>query len=182
MIDPQTLETLEFCAIDFESAGTATGKTDAPIQVGMVSWSLEKGIIEQWSSYIYTDQDITWAAQKVHGIKTSDLIDAPKMALLWPRFKAMLGGRTLVAHGHGTEKRYLGAFPGHNFGPWVDTLQLARATLPDLENHSLGTVCKELQLVGKINEVVPQKTWHDALYDAVASILVLECIVSITPE
>lgn len=174
MIDPQRLETLEFCAIDFESAGTATGKTDAPIQVGMVSWSKEKGIIEQWSSYIYTDRDVTWAAQKVHGIKKFDLMEAPKMALLWPRFKAMLGGRVLVAHGHGTEKRYLRAFPGHNFGPWVDTLQLARTTLPNLKNHALETVCKELQLVEKINQLVPQKNWHNALYDAVASMLVLE--------
>jgi len=167
-----------FTAIDFESAGTAPGKTDAPVQIGTCSWTSTNGISDTWISYIYTDQDITWSAQKVHGITHADLRNAPKMMLLWPAIKRRLKNNIVVAHGHGTEKRFLHAFPGHGFGPWLDTLQLSRAAWPNLPSHSLGDLCKSLDLEEKVTAVVPEKTWHDALYDAVASIILLEKIIT----
>ncbi len=128
-------------------------------------------------SYIHTDQDITWAAQKVHGITHQDLKDAPKFFQLWPSIKRRLKGAAVVAHGHGTEKRFLHAFPGHGFGPWIDTLQLARSAFPDAPSHSLGELCEMLELSEKVSQLVPQKSWHDALYDAAASIILLEHII-----
>ena len=176
---------ITFTAIDFESAGTAPGKTDAPVQIGTCSWSTEDGVTDSWISYIHTLQEITWSAQKVHGITHEDLANAPKLMLLWPKIKSRLKGRAVVAHGHGTEKRFLHAFPGHGFGPWIDTLQLSRAAWPQLPSHSLGDLCIALNLEAKVTEHVPDKTWHDALYDAVASIILLEKIIvdfSLTDE
>ncbi len=167
-----------FTAIDFESAGTAPGKTDAPVQIGTCTWNSTDGVSDTWISYIHTDQDITWSAQKVHGITHEDLREAPKLILLWPKIKRRLKNRAVVAHGHGTEKRFLYTFPGHGFGPWIDTLQLSRAAWPELPSHSLGDLCKALQLEDKVTELVPKKTWHDALYDAMASIILLEKIIS----
>ena len=83
----------------------------------------------------------------------------------------------VVAHGHGTEKRYLRNFPGHGFGPWVDTLLLSRAAWPDLKSHGLGDLCEHFGLTNKINDLVPDKTWHDALYDATASLVLLEYLI-----
>lgn len=175
---PSVIRETIFTAIDFESAGTATGKTDAPVQVGTTSWSLDQGITDTWTSYIHTDQEITWSAQKVHGITSEDLKDAPKLMLLWPQLKRRLSSAAVVAHGHGTEKRFLNAFPGHGFGPWIDTLQLSRAAWPQMEDHSLGSICQAHQLHHAVSEVVPDRTWHDALYDAAASIILLEHIIS----
>lgn len=166
-----------FTAIDFESAGTAPGKTDAPVQIGTCTWNLTNGVSDTWISYIHTEQDITWSAQKVHGITHEDLRDAPKLMLLWPQIKRRLKNKAVVAHGHGTEKRFLHAFPGHGFGPWIDTLQLSRAAWPNLPSHSLGDLCESLGLTEKVTSLVPEKTWHDALFDAVASIILLEKIV-----
>ena len=56
---------------------------------------------------------------------------------------------------------------------WVDTLQLSRAAWPELESHSLGEICNHFNLENKVTSLVPNKTWHDALYDAVASLLFL---------
>ena len=168
---------ITFTAIDFESAGSASGKTDAPIQIGTTSWNSEQGITDTWMSYIHTDRDITWAAQKVHGISKDDLVEAPKMYLLWPEVKKRLANCAVVAHGHGTEKRFLRAFPGHGFGPWIDTLHLSRKIWPDLESHSLGSVCEHCNIVEKIKDVVPDKSWHDALFDAAASMILLEFII-----
>jgi len=167
-----------FTALDFESAGTATGRTDAPIQIGAATLSPDSENFDIWESYIYTDKPITWAAQKVHGITKEDLADAPKLMLLWPEIKKRLAGCAVVAHGHGTEKRFLRAFPGHGFGPWVDTLNLSRAVYPELESHSLSKVCETLNLKAQIDAIVHDKTWHDALYDAVASIVLLKEIIT----
>ncbi len=163
-----------FAAIDFESAGAERGKTDVPVQIGMATWSIANGHTDAFVSFLHTERKISWAAQKVHGITTADLAGAPPLMTLWPEIKRRLGGNIVVAHGHGTEKRYLRAFPAHGFGPWVDTLQLYRAAFPDLPSHSLGDLCEQFQLTHKVSSYVAEKTWHDALYDSVASLVLLE--------
>jgi len=166
-----------FAAIDFESAGADRGKTDVPVQVGMATWSLKAGHSDHFVSFIRADQTITWSAQKIHGITSEDLAEAPPLMLLWPQIQATLSGRIVVAHGHGTEKRYLRAFPAHGFGPWVDTLQLSRAAWPELKSHGLGDICEHFCLIQAVTDLVPDKTWHDALYDATASLILLKHLV-----
>lgn len=167
-----------FAGIDFESAGAERGKTDVPVQIGMASWSLEKGHHDPFVSFLKTERSITWSAQKVHGITTADLADAPALMMLWPKIKATLGGNIVVAHGYGTEKRYLRAFPAHGFGPWVDTLLLSRAAWPELSSHALGDICEHFSLTPSIKKLVPDKTWHDALFDTVASLVLLEHLIT----
>ena len=162
-----------FTAIDFESAGAVRGGTDSPVQVGIALWSVEAGHDDTFVSYLYTDQPIHWAAKQVHGIGPEHLAEAPSLLLLWPEFKKRLAGAIVVAHGKGTEKRFLRAFPGHGFGPWIDTLLLARAAWPDLPSHSLGNLCEAHGLTTTIQALVPEKSWHDALFDAVASLALL---------
>ena len=91
--------------------------------------------------------------------------------------KRRLAGAVVVAHGKGTEKRFLRAFPGHGFGPWIDTLLLARAAWPDLPDHSLGALCESHGLKDRIRTLVPEKSWHDALFDAVGSLVLLEHLI-----
>jgi len=166
-----------FTAIDFESAGAARGVADSPVQVGLASWSLAEGHGNNFVSYLMTDRPVQWSARKVHGIGPEDLKDAPSLLSLWPELKVRLGGAVVVAHGKGTEKRFLRAFPGHGFGPWIDTLLLARAAWPDLPDHSLGALCEQRNLTEKVRAIVPDKSWHDALFDAAASLVLLEHLV-----
>ncbi|MDA7619791.1 3'-5' exonuclease [Akkermansiaceae bacterium] len=166
-----------FTAIDFESAGTAKGKTDSPVQVGLASWSAKRDLHEPFVSFLHCDQKITWAAQKVHGITTEDLLNAPTLLSLWPVLKKQLNNSLIVAHGHGTEKRFLRAFPGHSFGPWIDTLQLARAAWPHEKSHSLGDLCTSLGL-DNFCQHAPGKSWHDALYDSLASLALLKHLIT----
>lgn len=167
-----------FAGIDFESAGAVRGKTDVPVQIGIATWSTTHGHRDAFVSFIRADRKITWAAQKVHGIRSEELADAPPFMGLWPEVKNRLHKRPVVAHGHGTEKRYLRAFPGHGFGPWIDTLQLARAAWPELPSHALGDLCDQFDLSRIVSQHVPGKQWHDALYDATASLVLLEWIIN----
>lgn len=166
-----------FAAIDFESAGVAKGDTDTPIQIGIaVMPGLEVAAVESFVSYLHTDRPVTWQASQVHGITTADLAGAPTMMSLWPEVKARLGGRLVVAHGAGTEKRFLRAYPMHGFGPWVDTLQLARRFWPGVRDYSLETLIAAGGLQNDLDAACPDRRFHDALYDAVASLLVLRHI------
>lgn len=168
----------EFVAIDFESAGATRGATDEPVQI---AWAAMRGTTllpdSFFSSYLHTDAPITWSAQKVHGITRQDLLGAPTFNSLWPQIRSALAGRTLIAHGAGTEKRFLRTFPLHGFGPWIDTVALSRRFLPTLPDHALGTISNALGLTPLLTELVPNGCWHHALFDAAASLLIVRHII-----
>lgn len=165
-----------WAAVDFESAGASPGRNDEPVQVGMATWR-GAGFGEFFRSYIRSPVSITRSARAVHGIADEDVASAPAMTALWPEFKARLGGAVVLAHGAGTEKRFLRVFPMHGFGPWLDTLAMARAALPDLPDHSLGTVTRAIGCEDEVHALCPGYGWHDALFDAVACLVVLRSVV-----
>ena len=168
---------LAFAAIDFESAGAAPGETDQPIQVGIVRVEPIFGEAELFCSYISCDHPVRWSASKVHGITTADLQDAPSMLDLWADFRRLLSGCVVVGHNPSTEQRFLSAFPAHGFGPWLDTLALARHCMPGLPDYSLSAVCAALRIEPEVSRRVPGCSWHHALFDAVGSLEVLRAIV-----
>jgi len=130
-------------------------------------------------SYVKAQGTVTWAARKVHGITDSMIKDAPCFMDLWPRIKADMEGCWIVAHGAATEKRFLRVFPFHSFGPWVDTLDLARAVYPNLPSHALGEVIKAAGLENDPEIRGEDFRWHDARCDAVASLVLLRHLISV---
>lgn len=130
-------------------------------------------ISESFSSFLFTDQPITWAARKVHGIRAKDLAGSPRLPDLWPDIHRLLQNRWLVAHGSATERRFLRAFPFHGFGPWVDTLKISRAVWPEKNSFALGDLVLDLDLEEDLRRALPGFRWHDALSDATASLVLL---------
>lgn len=167
---------IEFAAIDFESAGVQRGATDVPVQIGIAT--LRGGLIDgHFRSYLHSDRPIAWSARRVHGIGDEELRNAPSLLSLWPELRSRLSNRWIVSHGAGTEKRFLRAFPAHGFGPWVDTLKLCRAALPAADSHSLGALAAQLDCEEECLASLPDFRWHDALCDAVGSLVVLRQII-----
>lgn len=168
-----------FAALDFESAGEAPGLTDAPVQAGI---ALMQGVAIDtagfFRTYINPRRPVTWSAQKVHGISAARLSDAPDLHALWPDFRDRLHGRIVVAHGAGTEKRFLRAFPMHGFGPWLDTVTLSRRAWPGLPDYSLEGLAVALGFRSELDALCPGLTFHDALYDAAGSLLVLRALIN----
>lgn len=176
------LQDLSWAAIDFESAGTVPGETDCPVQVGIVRveklFSAEPRL---FTSYIACHRPVRWSAAKVHGITAATLADAPEFTSLWPDLRELLRGAVVLGHNPATEKRFLRTFPGHGFGPWVDTLALARQAAPTLPDHSLSCVCDALGITDSVTALVNDAAharWHDALYDAAASLQLLRTLVA----
>lgn len=171
---------LPVAAIDFESAGAAPGETDQPVQVGIVrAESLLTPLSAEslFVSYIACNRPVRWSAAKVHGITTEKLQGAPAFVSLWPELRARLGNAAVVGHNPATEQRFLRAFPGHGFGPWLDTLALSRRALPGLGDYSLSAVCEALGLTAELQALMPRRQWHDALFDAAGSLLILRFLV-----
>ena len=168
-----------FAALDFESAGEAPGMTDAPVQVGIACMRGTDVLTDDFfRTYINPRRAVTWAAQKVHGITTGQLVTAPDMKSLWPEFRSRLSGHIIVAHGIGTEKRFLRTFPFHGFGPWLDTVIIARRAWPGLGDYTLECLASALGFGPELDKLCPGLAFHDALYDAVGSLLVLRALVS----
>ncbi|MGJ8634337.1 MAG: 3'-5' exonuclease [Luteolibacter sp.] len=176
--DLRKVRDVVFAGIDFEGAGAQRGMEDWPVQIGMGTWSLEDGFGNFYDSYLEREGRVDWYAKKIHGIEEEDLEGAPSLLSLWPEVNGRLGnGAVPVAHAKGTEKRFLRVFPGNPFDPWVDTLLLSRAAMPDKRKHSLGILCEGVGLGDRVRELVPGRDWHDALFDAVASLVLLEWMV-----
>ena len=163
--------------LDFETTGAVAGHPDEPWQVGMVELQAGRVTGRYHESYlrVAAARPFNPYAPGRHAEIRHVLAAAPPLADLWPVWRPWLEGRPLAAHNIGTEKKFLQRVaPLHEFGPWIDTLKLARRVRPDLEGHSLAEVCEALGLVGRARELCPGREWHDALFDAFASALVLE--------
>lgn len=163
--------------LDFESTGAVRGHADEPWQVGMVEMRAGRVTGRYHESYLRVSaaRPFNPYAPGRHAEIRAVLAAAPPPAELWPVWRPWLEGRPLAAHNVGTERKFLQrAAPLHELGPWIDTLQLARHVRPNLAGHSLAEVCAALGLVARVREFCPGREWHDALFDAFASALVLE--------
>ena len=171
------LKNLEFASIDFESTGHREGIGDEPIQVGIaVMKGFEIDENSFFRSYIKPSDDlqITIRSQSVHRIKNEQLEKSPVLFELWPKINELLSKRVVVAHGAGTEKRFLRSFPMHGFDIWIDTLQLAKKVLPESTDYSLGALVYDIGANEDLKTICPELDWHDALFDAVASLFLLK--------
>lgn len=178
---PELLERdgLLLAAIDFESVPAADGSGDVPVQIGIVTGTNARVDAGQaWSSYVCPG--VPLSPRK--GMRLAPEIEgAPSLLSLWPRVRDSLQGRWLVAHGVGTEKRFLRAFPGHGFGPWMDTLRWSRAAYPELTSHGLGDLCAGLGLEPTIRAFNLGEGWHEALFDALAALCLCQHFLAMLP-
>ena len=139
---------MEFAAIDFETTGYENGEKNEPWQLGLA---------------LVRDCAVVETREWFFG--TALTPDSQSIFDQWDDFAPHLIGRRLVAHNIATERTILTRLaPLTKWGPWVDTLKLARARYPKLPSYALGDLCA---MFGCVRDI-PGRTWHDALFDAVA--------------
>jgi DNA polymerase-3 subunit epsilon len=149
---------MEFVALDFETTGYENGQTNEPWQLGLA---------------VVRDLEIVETREWFFG--TAQSPETETLMAQWDSFFPFLRGRRLVAHNLATERTILTRIaPLTKWGPWVDTLKVARARYPKLPSYALGDLCSMFGCVPQL----PGRTWHDALYDAVACAQ-LACFLSV---
>ena len=169
---------LEITVLDYESTGVFAGYPNEPWQIGLVSLKAGKVAMDSmFGSLLRVDANRPFNphAPGRHALLRNEIAEAPTPQDLWSQIKPRLLGLPLCAHNVATEKKFLRAMaPMHTFGPWLDTLRIARSVWPGMASYSLGDLVDGLNLKPRVDALCPGHAVHDALYDAVASALLLE--------
>lgn len=164
-------------ALDFETTGAVPGHPSQPWQIGLLSLRCgepDPATLEGHWLRISPERPFNRFAPGRHSQLRETLALAPALPDLWPRLAPRLTGVPLVAHNAATERAVLhDAFPLHPFGPWIDTLKLARQAWPRLPSHALGDLLATFGLEGGLRQLCPGLAPHDARYDAAGAALLL---------
>ena len=172
------LRECEIAILDYETTGSVPGWTNEPWQIGMVV--LRGGRVDpdsRFESLLRVDPGRPFSphAPGNPARRRAELATAPTPEALWPEARRRLTGRPLGAHNAATERKFLRLMaPMHRFGPWIDTLRLARKAWPDAPTHALEDLTGLLGLLPRVEALCPGREAHDALFDAVACAVLLE--------
>lgn len=164
--------------LDFETTGSVRGFPNEPWQIGMVT--LSGGKVDRESMFesllqVEPNRPFNPHAPGRHAVLRDEISAAPIPQEVWPRIKSRLTEFPLCAHNVATEKKFTRAMaPMHRFGIWIDTLRIARKAWPGCASYALEDLAVTLDLKPKVEDLCPGRTAHDALYDAVASAVLLE--------
>ena len=166
-------------AIDFETTGSVEGYPVEPWQIGVVTVSASGGL-DCWESLLRIgERPFHPKAPGRHAQIRNELIHAPTLEECLPELRNRCSGIPLVAHNASTEKGVcVKALPLEPFGPWIDTLKLARSAWPGLNSYALEDLIQTFELDAALEEYLPGRGPHDALYDAAASVLFLKHLLS----
>jgi DNA polymerase-3 subunit epsilon len=169
--------------LDFETTGSVPGFDTEPWQIGGVVF--ENGRVEPdktFESLIRVDANRPFNAYAPgnHHKRREEIAAAPNVSSVWKNIEPWVTTRPLVAHNIAVEKKFLRRMaPMHHFGPWVDTLKLARQAWPDAPSHKLEELITGIGLAGRVRECCPSGEPHDALYDAIACAILLEHLLTL---
>ena len=146
---------MDFTAIDFETTGYDFGCANEPWQLGIAF--VRGGVVAETMEFFF---DVEGAPERAH---EQDALGTLQSSFeTWSPF---LCGCRLVAHNIACEKTILTRVaPLTRWGPWTDTLKLAKKKYPGLPSYALGDLCEMFGCAPSMEG----RTWHDGLYDAVA--------------
>jgi len=168
---------MQLCVIDFE---TANDHPESACSIGIVVF--EDGILIHQDAFLikpaskydyFTEMNIS-----IHGIRPSDVEDAPNFSESYDRLRPWFNTCILAAHFAPFDlsvlkslyKYYALAKP---LTFCIDSVELSRKCFPRLVNHKLNTVCEYLDI--PLNH-------HDALSDALGSALIFMNVMAINNE
>lgn len=164
--------------LDYETTGSVRGFATEPWQIGLVT--LEQGKVQADSMFesllqVEAHRPFNPYAPGRHALLRDEIAEAPTPQELWLEIRSRLTEFPLCAHNVGTEKKFLRLMaPMHQFGIWIDTLKIARKVWSGCPSYALDDLIAMLGLKSRIDALCGGKEAHDALYDAVASAMLLE--------
>ncbi len=166
---------MNITAIDFETANQSLASVCA---VGISTF--EDGVIDDtFYSLIKPEENVSsfsYWNMKVHGIKPSDVEDAPSYRQVFEQMEPYFYGHIVCAHNANFDMTCIKkacencCIPSPHFR-YFDTVQLARKLFPELGHHRLDDVCKHLDI--ELNH-------HHAGSDAYACLMIVVKAMEIT--
>lgn len=170
--------------VDFETTGVLEGYADEPWQIGSIRFEGGHPVPDTAFTSLLRigDRPFSPYAPGRHDQIREQLKTAPTLQELWPHLRPRLVADGICAHNVAVERKFLRqAFSLQPLGPWIDTLKLIRIAYPALVCHKLEALVVKMDLKPKLDALLPALAPHDALYDATACALLLECLLHL-PE
>ena len=163
---PKELTDKTYVVFDLETTGLEV-LNEGITEIGAVKL-VDGKMTEQFTTLVKPDYRITEKNMEITGITPEMVENAPKIGTVIPDFLKFIDGAVLVAHNAQFDMSFLKRFAnGEDYevkNQVLDSLELARATLPQLRRHDLHTVADYFGIVFH---------HHRALSDAYATAEVL---------
>jgi DNA polymerase-3 subunit epsilon len=154
------LSTPDFVVIDVE---TACSRVSSICQIGIVGFRDGREVFA-WETLLDPCDEFHAGNIRIHGIAARHVVGQPTFGHVHATIDRHLAGRVTVAHSLFDKGALAAACRVHDRPTietrWLDSVRVARAAWPDLDNHRLGGLARFLG--------VPHRH-HDALSDARAA-------------
>ncbi|KRK63784.1 Exonuclease RNase T and DNA polymerase III [Companilactobacillus tucceti DSM 20183] len=158
---------MNFVAMDFE---TANGHRTSACSLALVLVRNSQ-IVDSFYTLINPLENFSPRNIQIHHIRPQDVQDAPTFDKIWPHIKPLFDtSHLVVAHNASFDNSVLkntltnfGILPPKYLT--IDTVKTSRKFYPDLPNHKLDTVSRNLQ--------IDLEHHHNALDDSVACAKIL---------
>ncbi|MDP4147409.1 MAG: exonuclease domain-containing protein [Bacillota bacterium] len=139
----------EFVSFDIETTGLSAKNGDRIIEIGAVKIKNGK-VIDVFHSLINPGIRLPYRTTELTGITDSDVEDSPSFEEVLSEFKTFAGELVLVAHNAKFDLSFIqhyGAFIDIEFNqPSIDTVQMSRFLLTNLQSHKLNLVADSLKI------------------------------------
>lgn len=146
---PEELTKNVFVVFDLETTGLDL-MTNGITEIGAVK-IVDGKIVEQFTTLVKPDYRISEENFKITGISEEMVKDAPKISAVIPDFMKFIDGTILVAQNAEFDLKFIKRFAGGEEydvkNKVMDTMELARAHLPQLRRHDLATIAEHFGIV-----------------------------------
>ena len=155
---PKELMENTYVVLDLETTGF-DHMSNGITEIGAVKL-VDGKMVEEFSTLIKPDYPITEENASVTGITEDMVKDAPKINLVVPDFMKFIEGSVLVGHNIldfdiKFLRRFCGGLEYEIKNPILDTLDLARQTLPRLRKHDLHTLADHFGITFQHHRATP---------------------------
>lgn len=161
-----------YAVIDLETTGFSPARGDRIVEVGVVLVDDVGEIEHEWTTLINPQRDV--GATHVHGIRASDVVDAPRFGEVVAHLVSLLSGRVLAAHNQEFDLRFLrvelGAH-GYALPPAYAALCTMLWSRSSFGAAKLSDVCAVLE--------IEHDSAHAALGDARATASVITALIRV---
>jgi DNA polymerase-3 subunit epsilon len=167
-------------ALDLEGSGAQDRDHEAIIEIAVVPLIAGKpSITDAYTTLINPGRPIPQRPWISPGLTDSILASAPALSEVAPELTARIDGKVLVGHNVGVDYRLLRQrCPGIRPQALIDTLRLARHVHHGAKGNSLSALLDRHRLTAEATRLAPSSQPHRALWDTVATALLLTTLIS----
>ena len=148
--DPAVQALSEYVVMDTETTGL-NPETDKIVEIALLKISDGK-IVDEYCTLVNPQQHINLKSTKIHGIKDADVLESPVYDEVGEDAVEFLGSCTIIGHNIKFDLDFMAGLIKNitleNDLSWkyVDTIPLAKAAYPDMDNYKLQTLAERFNI------------------------------------